>query len=182
MKVNSGAKSYAHAFFELAHDQNQTDALCLELKELSALFLSSPEFQSVIQAARITPEQKKQLLRNILEKTQVSSLTRNLTLLLTDRNRLSWLPQIAVHLQELTDGMKHILRGTVTTAENISDDQIKDLERAFSKKFGKGVALEAKQDRTLLGGLVVQIRDLTFDGSLKSSLARLKNTLERQYV
>ena len=56
------------------------------------------------------------------------------------------------------------------------------VNQAFAKKFNKNIVLDSVIDKEILGGLVVQIQGLTFDGSLKNAIRRLKETLERQSV
>ena len=70
----------------------------------------------------------------------------------------------------------------MTTVEPLTQNEFHELESAFSKKFGKQVHLEQVIDLLVLGGLIVQIKGLNFDGSLQTALHSLKENLERRAI
>jgi F-type H+-transporting ATPase subunit delta len=68
------------------------------------------------------------------------------------------------------------------TAEIVSasplDDRRKDrLRRALSERTGQEVRLEIEVDPALIGGAIAKVGDLIFDGSLRTQLGQLRNTL-----
>ena len=102
--------------------------------------------------------------------------------LLTAKNRVVVIDSIRDAFQLLSDQKKGIMRGTVSTVEALSSAEAAELAKAFTKKLGKQVVLESVTDKEILGGLVVNVQGRTFDGSLKTTIRRLKDTLERQSI
>ena len=51
------------------------------------------------------------------------------------------------------------------------------LAKALSSALDKEVHLDARQDPALLGGVVAQVGNLVFDGSLRTQLQRMKDNL-----
>jgi F-type H+-transporting ATPase subunit delta len=51
------------------------------------------------------------------------------------------------------------------------------LERALAARAGSAVELEVEVDPTLVGGLVAQLGDTVYDGSLKTQLSQLRSAL-----
>lgn len=49
----------------------------------------------------------------------------------------------------------------------------------MSNKTNKEIILEVEQDPELIGGLVTQIGDLVWDGSIKTQLSNMRETLKR---
>ena len=51
------------------------------------------------------------------------------------------------------------------------------LKNALEKQSGKVVLLEKREDPNLVGGLVTQLGDLVYDGSVRTQLAQLREEL-----
>ena len=60
------------------------------------------------------------------------------------------------------------------TMKNVTEDRLKKL---VEKITGKQALLETQTDEKLLGGVVIKVRDLVFDGSLKNALHQLKEEM-----
>ena len=62
----------------------------------------------------------------------------------------------------------------VTSAQKLTAAQLKSLEAELKKAVGAKVAIDAKVDETLLGGLVVKVGSRMIDSSLKTKLDKLR--------
>jgi len=49
----------------------------------------------------------------------------------------------------------------------------------LTKKTGKTVVLDVKKDSSLIGGIITKIGDLVLDGSVKTQLINMKETLKK---
>jgi F-type H+-transporting ATPase subunit delta len=65
----------------------------------------------------------------------------------------------------------------VKSARPLSEAQQERLRRALGARLGREVALEIQVEPALLGGLVAQVGDLVFDGSLRTQLRQLRISL-----
>jgi len=50
---------------------------------------------------------------------------------------------------------------------------------ALSKRTGKDILLDVKQDPDLIGGVITQIGDLVLDGSIKTQLLNMRESMKR---
>ncbi len=181
MKAIAVSRAYATALYELARDRNEIDEVHDQLMVLARAWTDSKDLQRVFASGRFTDKEKTDLTGALSEKLGLSPLVSRFFSLATEKARLSLLPEMASEFQGRIDEASGTLRGTVFTAEALPEEQVKDLERAFSQRFKKIVHLEPRVNGSLLGGLLVRIGDLSFDGSLRTTLENLKNKLERQY-
>ena len=62
----------------------------------------------------------------------------------------------------------------------LSDEQVKAIEEAISQKENKTITLRTVEDKTLIGGVKVQIENRVYDGSLKNKVSKLKTELLRK--
>jgi F-type H+-transporting ATPase subunit delta len=50
---------------------------------------------------------------------------------------------------------------------------------ALSKKTGRNIILEVEQDPGLIGGIITRIGDLVLDGSVRTQLLNMRESLKR---
>jgi F-type H+-transporting ATPase subunit delta len=181
-KAEPVANLYAKALFELASETKSIDAIAAELEALVEFLSENQQLKEALSTLTFSAEQREKLAADIAKQTQLNPVISRLFQLLTEKNRLMVLPSIYAAFRGFMDEGKNIVRGTVTTVEPLSEAEKADLSKAFGKKLNKQVVLEAQTDKEILGGLVVEIQGLTFDGSLKTTIRRLRENLERQSI
>ena len=69
------------------------------------------------------------------------------------------------------------MRAKVVSARALDADASKRLLEALEKKTGKQVLLEQKADPELMAGMVTQVGSLIYDGSLRTRLQQMRETL-----
>ena len=174
------SKLYAKALFELATETNNVEQVLADLATFNELVQASPELNQALSAQMFSVEDRVTLAAQVTDKAQLNPLVRRFIEILVSKNRITLTDQIYDSFREYIDQRNNTVRGTLTTAEPLTEAEIADLAKAFGRKFNKTVVLEPATDKQLLGGLVVKIQGLTFDGSLKTTIRRLKENLERQ--
>ena len=168
------AKRYAQAAFELARERDELDAWGPAMQALAEAAASS-EALAFLSDRRIAGEAKQSFLVQVVG--DIPALVANLLRLLQSKARLSLLPQIAEHFQELLDQHNGVAHAQVLTAVTMSDDEQRALANRLSEITGTQVLLEAHEEPDLLGGLVVRIGDRLIDGSARTKLLALKRQL-----
>jgi F-type H+-transporting ATPase subunit delta len=100
-------------------------------------------------------------------------------LLLFDKGRIGFLNNISEFYQKLADELKGIARASLVSAIELSSETVEKIRSALSKRTGKEVMLEVEQDPELIGGIVTRIGDLVLDGSVKTQLLSMRESLKR---
>jgi F-type H+-transporting ATPase subunit delta len=75
--------------------------------------------------------------------------------------------------------LKGIARASVISATDLSSDAVEKIRDSLSKMTGKEVKLEVEKDTSLIGGIVTKIGDLVLDGSIKTQLLNMRESLKR---
>jgi F-type H+-transporting ATPase subunit delta len=102
---------------------------------------------------------------------------RNLLRLLAENDRLAALEQIAEQFDRLKAHAQNKIKVTLVAAHSVDDALAAKVAQALEHKLGRKVELELEVDRSLLGGAVLRAEDRVIDGSVKSRLKRLAETL-----
>jgi F-type H+-transporting ATPase subunit delta len=170
----AAAKRYAQAAFELAREGNALDAWERDLRNLRDV-LAVPGALAFVSSRQADAETKLSFLRQAAG--ELTALAQNLVRLLAQKGRLTLLPQIAEHFQELVDEERGVAHAQVATAVPLSDDERRALGQRLSEMTGKQVDVEVHEVPEILGGLIARIGDRLIDGSTRSKLVALKRRL-----
>jgi F-type H+-transporting ATPase subunit delta len=177
MSLSIVARRYAKAVAEIGIETGQLDGLVEEMAAFAAAWDESPEFRNAIENPLVSHDLKKAVIAQLADRLGASPVTKNTVMLLVDRRRARSLPYVAQNLRELADARKGLLRAEVTTAAPLSDTYYARLEAQLEKMTGKRVVVERKTDPTLIAGVVARIGDRILDGSLRTRLQSLRDSL-----
>jgi F-type H+-transporting ATPase subunit delta len=171
------ARRYARALLEIGSETNTLTALVTEVATLAAAYDGNLELQRALDNPLVTHEAKKAILGDVADGCGVSAIAKHSLFLLGDRRRLHALPAIAQLLREMSDLKQGILRAEVTTAVPLSDAYYAKLQAQLEKMTGQRVAIDKREDPSILAGVIARIGDRVYDGSLRSRMAELGQSL-----
>jgi len=101
----------------------------------------------------------------------------NLLRLLAENDRLFVLPEISVQFDALKAQAENTVRVRLITATAVEESIAGRIGRSLESRLGRSVELELETDPGLLGGAVIRAEDMVIDGSVKSRLQKLAETL-----
>lgn len=179
MSASAIAKRYAKALVDLGASEGAVDRFHAALSGVEAVFRANPELVAVLANPAYGLDAKREILKDIIVKLDVPATVANFLLLLQERNRLPVLGQIMLAYGALADEMSGVVRAKVTSAASLGDAQVDGIRAALAKMTGKQVHVTVAVDQSLIGGVVTQVGDKVFDGSVKTQLARIEDTLQK---
>ncbi|TCW39257.1 F0F1 ATP synthase subunit delta [Laceyella sacchari] len=170
------AKRYAKALFEVAAEQKCLDGVERDLKKVTATFNASPELVAWVGHPSTSSAQKREVFDKLF--ADVNQYTKNLLYVLADRRRENIVFDLAQAFNELANEARGIAEAQVTTAFPLTEENKAEIVQAFEPIIGKKIKITEKVDSDILGGVIVQVGDRLFDGSLKTKLARFQDGLK----
>jgi F-type H+-transporting ATPase subunit delta len=177
MSTGALAKRYARAVLELATEQREVPRVQKELEELAAMWRESEELRSLFQNPSFSADTRKAALGEVLTRAGVSQLVRNTAQYLADNGRISALPVISRAFSDAAERAAGVVRAEVTSAAPLPELYYAQLQRALEQATGKRVTLEKKTDANLIAGVITRVGDQVFDGSVRTRLAELRESL-----
>jgi F-type H+-transporting ATPase subunit delta len=180
VSVSIVARRYAQALLELGAEEGSLDKLVDEMTTLADAWETSAELRNAVENPLVPHDVKKAVIAELAAQIGATATTRNTLMLLVDRRRTKTLPYLASYLRELADARKGVVRAEVTTAAPLSDAYYTRLQAQLEKMTGKKVVVDRKTDATLIAGVVTRIGDRILDGSLRTRLQSIKDTLMPQ--
>ncbi|MBN2082060.1 ATP synthase F1 subunit delta [bacterium] len=173
------AKRYAAALFELALEQGQVEEFDAQAQFLEDLF-ADPQIRGFFNSPRIPAERKKQVTKRQLA-DQLSASVMSLVLLLVDKRRIGFLPEIMHEFDELTDKHRGVEEVTIVTAVPLTEAQRQAIVNEVRRFSAYGdLRVSAEVDSGVLGGVKVKLgTNIVIDGTLSSRLNEMRDRMYR---
>jgi F-type H+-transporting ATPase subunit delta len=171
------ARRYAKALLSISEQLQSVEKTADTLDDLHKAFREYPELDSTVKNPMFTLEQRKAVLMSVCEAIQMPQHLGMFLGFLFDRDRFSLLPDLARVFRRLADDRTGTLRGEVISASELGAGELERLRAALNQATGRTIALETKQDTSLMGGAVARVGDVIFDGSVRTQLAQMRSAL-----
>jgi F-type H+-transporting ATPase subunit delta len=179
MKNLSIARRYAKALLLIGKGDGKAESYREELDGFANLLSTEKELDLVISNPLYDSSGRKSVLRAIIEKIGLSTIMTSFLMLLFDKGRIGFVSDINDFYQKLADELKGVARASLVSATELSSGTIEKIRMNLTKKTGKDIILEVEQDPGLIGGIVTKMGDLVLDGSIKTQLFNMRESLKR---
>jgi F-type H+-transporting ATPase subunit delta len=171
------ATRYARALLELGQETKTLETLIGELERAAATYEANAELRAALANPLLSRDAKNAIISDVASALGLAGNAKNTLRLLADRRRIAELPAITRRLRELVDREQGLVHADVVSAARLSAGFYDRLKAELEKLTGKKIALRSSEDPSLIGGVVIRIGDTVIDGSLKSRLDSLKQSL-----
>jgi F-type H+-transporting ATPase subunit delta len=179
MKNLAIARRYAKALLLIGQQDGQTERYRKELQSVAGLVAGDRRLDQAINNPLYESSARKKVLQSLITRLKFSKAMESFLILLFEKGRFGFLGHINDFYQKLADDLKGVARATVTSASALSADAVERIRAALSKRTGKDIILDVKQDPRLIGGVITQIGDLVLDGSIGTQLLNMRESLKR---
>jgi F-type H+-transporting ATPase subunit delta len=176
------ARRYAKALLAIGREDGQAETYKGELEGFVKLLDEHKELEMAISNPLYDDEGRKRVLEMVVQRSEVSQVMKSFLSLLFEKGRIQYLRDINAFYEKLTDELANIVRADLVSATDVSDETIERIRSALAQKTGKDVKMDVSVDPTLIGGAVTKIGDLVLDGSVRTQLKSLKESLQRSEV
>jgi len=172
-------RRYARALMSLGQEEGQYIEYGQNLQEFADFCSANDEFFRVVSNQVFALDDRKKIVERVLEKSSFSDMVKNFLRLLLDKKRIGAIKEITDHYSKLTDEISNITRAQVITAQPLKADAVDRLVLALKALTSREVKIEVSEDASIMGGLIVKAGDLVLDGSVKTQIEGLRESLKR---
>lgn len=177
MSSGSLARRYAKALMEIGTGDGSYKRIGQDVESIAKAIHTSEELTDLLSNPVFPRSEREKIVVAILKRTGASPTVVNFSKLLLDRERMGILPDISRELNAMIDAKSGQVTAQVTSATPLNIMQQNELKSTLEKLSGKKILLEVKEDTALLGGLIAQVGDLVYDGSLRAQLREIRRSL-----
>ncbi|MEN6519580.1 MAG: ATP synthase F1 subunit delta [Armatimonadota bacterium] len=166
-------RRYASALFASAQAENVVDLVESDLGLITYSFESIPSLEEAVVSPLIPAAKKREVITSIF-KEKIHEITLFYLYLLIDKRREEVIKSTEAEYIRLANEVRGIVTAQVTSAVELTKDEVIRLKEKLSAHTGKRVDIKADVDPSIIGGLIVRISDTVMDGSITGHLERLK--------
>jgi len=170
------SRRYAKALLAIGVETKEFEKLGQELSRFSAM-MKHKDLQETLENPSFPLSKRRGLLEALIKRAGASKTMRSFLMLLLDRGRTGYLVAIAREYQAMADDHAGRIRAEVATAAPLDPASVTRLKTSLEKKTGKKVILEQKTDADLIAGTVTKIGSMVYDGSIRTRLQQMRQTL-----
>jgi F-type H+-transporting ATPase subunit delta len=179
MKNLAIARRYAKALLLIGKEDGQAQTYKEELAVFAQLIAQEMALDQALNNPLYDAEGRKKVLMAIIAKLGLSKVMSSFLMLLFEKRRIVFIGHINEFYQKLADELRGVARASLVSATALADETVEKIRSALSQRTGKNIILEVKQDPELIGGIVTQIGDLVLDGSIRTQLVNMRESLKR---
>ncbi len=174
MSLNRVASKYAASLLYLAVEQGKLDAVTTDVDAIRRVLESAHQLRRIIKDPTIRPSLKSSILKEVF-KDKLGDLTNKFLGLLISKNRIDVLLDITTKFKELRNDHLGIVAVTVSSAEEMTGEQVNSLRVKLEAVLGKKVEFTFSRDESIIGGFIARAGDTVIDSSVRQKLHVLKN-------
>jgi len=171
------ASRYARALADVVAATGDYRKVLEELHEFERTYRESAELREVLASPAVPMAQKTKVLEALGQRLDESPQTLNFLRVLLANYRIPLLEEAVQAYRKIANDRMGIVEVKITSAAPLSEGQRQDVAARFRELTGKQVELEFETDDKLLGGMQAQIGSTVYDGTVRGSLARIREQL-----
>jgi F-type H+-transporting ATPase subunit delta len=178
MITRTVSRRYAKSLMAVAVERGASPESVLADLENAATFLNEqPRILEMFKNPKLLLSERLASLERFLAASRLQPLNQNFLRLLLRKQRIDILGGIVEEFRALADAQAGVIRAGVTSAAVLTDAMVELIRARLAARFGKKVILSLAVDPELIGGLVIRVGSLAFDGSIRSQLKAMQSQL-----
>ena len=168
--------NYAEALFMLAREENKIEEFYAGLKTAKGIFEQNPEYLQFLSTPSIPKSERTSALGAAFD-GKINEHILSFLQLLCEHGKAEQFFDCFSEYERLREWASNTVVAVVKTAIELNDTQKQGLVKGLEKRTGKKVTLKTVIDRSLLGGIQVEIDGESLDGSIKNNLKRAREVI-----
>ena len=174
---DTSANRYSLALYELASESN----LLLQIEKNSLAMLNlisnSKDFNNLIKDPTLSSEILMEIIKKISENFKLETLFKNFLSFLISKRRFFYIEKILSSFNEICSEKRGELKAEIKSAKELTQNEIDMITDELSNNFKSKIKLNYKLDKSLIGGLVVQVGSTMIDTSIKNKLQQIESKM-----
>lgn len=178
MSASSIARRYARALLSIGDEDGRFEQYGAEVDRVDGAYAASAELRDLWTNPAYPREERLSALEKLIGALSLSPAVANLMRLFVERQRVAELPTLARTYRSMVDEKAGRVRAVVTSARPLEAAQTAAIQASLVAVTGKQVLVESRVDASLIGGVTARVGSTVYDGSVRTQLERLRETLE----
>ena len=174
---DTSANRYSLALYELSNESNLLDEVEKNSIAFLDLIFKSKDFNTLIKDPTVNREVLTKIVDSISKNFKLETLFKNFISFLITKRRFFYVEQILKSFIEICSEKRGELKAEIKSAKELTKDEINKITEELSTNFKSKIKLNYNHDKSLIGGLVVQVGSTMIDTSIKKKLQQIETRM-----
>ena len=174
------AKRYARALLKIGLQDGNYEILGRDLDKMAERLELSRDLRMVLRSPVFPKSARKTIAGKVGERLGLAATTVKFIELLIHRKRMDHFFMITEAYQDLADEAAGRTRVTLFAPLEFAPGLVQEIKTLIESLTGKEALLSFKKDPSLIGGVLIKIGNVVYDGSLKAQIAKLREKLSAE--
>ena len=173
----TSAERYSLALFELSEENNLLSQIEDQSSSMLYLINLNKDFSNLIKDPTTPQEDLFKVIKTISENNKFENLFINFLSFLIQKRRFFFIERILKSFIEICSRKRGELKAELKSAKELSNEEIAKITEELTKNFSSKIKLNYKYDKSLIGGLIIQVGSTMLDTSIKNKLQQIENRM-----
>ena len=171
------AGRYSLALYELAKENNSVDEVEQQSISLLKLIDESKDFNSLIKDPTNSVNELQGVINKIVDNYKLNPLLSKFLGFIISKRRFFYVKTILQDFVDTCSKKRGEVKAELISSKELSGEQVSKIKDELSQNFNAKIKLDYKYDKSLIGGLVIQVGSIMVDTSIKNKLQQIENTM-----
>ena len=172
------AKLYGGSLYDLAAEEGLEDVILDELNQVNALFDANPDWLRLLSQPNVPKKERCAMLDEAFAQNGVQPYLVNFLKLLCERGSLGEAKGCEKEYRSRYNAAHGIVEATAVTAAPLTASQQAALAAKLEALTGKKIQLNVKLDKSVLGGIRLDMDGKRLDGTVQHRLDALNASIQ----
>lgn len=176
--MTQASREYAAALFTLGKETGTEEEIYSSLDLIEGVFRENPVYVDFLASPGIPVGERIEKVQELLA-GRVHEYAESFICVLCEKGRIREVLTYIEEYKSLYNLAAKVLKAQVTTAVNLSESEKLRLREKIEKRCGHAVEMEFSIDKSLIGGVLVNVDGHIFDGTVKQYLSEIKEVMSK---
>ncbi len=174
---DTSANRYSLALYELANEASVMAKVEENSNGFLKLIMNSDDFKNLIKDPTLSQDTLRDVIDKISKNFNFDNLFKNFLNFLIQKRRFFYVEQILKSFNEICSEKRGELKAQIKSSKELSQQEIDKITDELSHNFKSKIKLNYIYDKSLIGGLIVQVGSTMIDTSIKNKLQQIENKM-----
>ena len=177
------SRRYAKALFDITKENSLEQIMFKEVNNILEIIISEKRFKKLLESPVLTSKEQKLMIQGIFsvndkKKIIVSEEIFKFFKVIASNRRLNILKNVLYSFSNLVKSMNQEVNVKVTSAVPLNENILLQIKGIFSNKTKKQINIVSYVDKSIIGGIILQIGSNLIDASIKSKILKINNVIK----
>ena len=165
--------------FLLSCENQKCEEYLEDIRVLKQAVADSSEYIELLRSPNVEVKEKLRLIDLALE-GKVNEDVLSFLKLLCEKGRVELLSECIENYEKLYNQINSVIKANVISAVELTDDEKEKIIKGLERRTNKRVELVCGVDKSILGGIIINMEDAIIDGSLRRRIQEVKEVISSE--